>query len=478
MESITNLKPERVFHYFNEISKIPHGSGNTKQISDFCVEFAKAHNLKYIQDELNNIIIKKCAQHTECEKTVIIQGHLDMVCEKEENCNIDFLKDSLNLYVDGDYVKARGTTLGGDDGIAISYALAVLENKDIVHPNIEAVFTVDEEIGLIGAGAIDLSSLKGNILLNIDSEAEGTFTVSCAGGATVKCTLPLEFTETDGIKYTVKISGLLGGHSGVEIDKYRANSNILASRLLYTLSSLYDIRLVKIEGGLKDNAIPNLTVLEFVASQNVENDISTFEKEIKDEFRAAEKNLSVTVNKEKTKASVLSYKDTLKIAQVLVAQPNGVMNMELEIPGLVKTSLNMGILKTDNEKIEFSYSVRSSKKSEKKALIDKLKAVMELSGGNAEISGEYSPWEYRSETYLRERVAEVYKKLYGKEPKFEAIHAGLECGVLAEKIDDLDAVSFGPDMPDIHTPKERLSISSAKRVWEFIVAMLEDISKN
>ncbi len=475
MDSILNLEPKRVFYYFNEISKIPHGSGNTKKISDFCVDFAKREGLKYIQDENNNVIIFKSRQNTDSDKTVMIQGHLDMVCEKEADYKIDFEKEPLKLKIEGDFITAEGTTLGGDDGIAIAYALAVLENKTIVHPDIEAVFTVDEEIGLLGANSIDLSLTKGNILLNIDSEQEGIFTVSCAGGATVRCEFPLDYKKASGTKYTVRIDGLMGGHSGVEIDKYRANSNILSARLLYTLCEKYEAELISINGGLKDNAIPNLTVFEILSNKDIQKDVAEFETAVKNEFRIAEPELRISITSEAFDGLVVNNQLTKKAVCFLLAQPNGILNMDLEIPGLVKTSLNMGILKTDFEKMEFSYSVRSSLKSEKRALIDKIKALTELAGGKAYVYGEYSPWEYRAESYLREKVTHVYKKLYGDLPKYEAIHAGLECGVLAEKIDNLDAISFGPDMPDIHTPKERASVTSIKRVWEFIVELLADI---
>ncbi|MBE7020699.1 MAG: aminoacyl-histidine dipeptidase [Ruminococcaceae bacterium] len=475
MEAILNLEPKRVFYYFSEISKIPHGSGNTKKISDFCVEFARKEGLRYIQDEFNNVIIFKSAQNTVSDKTVMLQGHLDMVCEKEPGYDIDFSNDPIALKVDGDWIRAEGTTLGGDDGIAIAYALAVLEDKSIVHPDIEAIFTVDEEIGLIGANSIDLTETKGNILLNIDSEQEGIFTVSCAGGATVSCVLPLNYSMSKGIGYKVCIDGLLGGHSGVEIDKYRANSNILAARLLNILCDKYSIKLISLNGGLKDNAIPNLTVLEILSDSDIEDTVKEFEREVRNEFRVSDPDLKITVEKKRFEGMATDEELTLKASRLLLAQPNGIINMDLEIPGLVKTSLNMGILKTDPEKMEFSYSVRSSLKSEKSALIEKIKAVSELAGAKTNVSGEYSPWEYRADSDLRGKVTAVYERLFGKAPKYEAIHAGLECGVLAEKIDNLDAVSFGPDMPDIHTPKERASIASVKRVWDFLIELLADL---
>lgn len=475
MNVLKGIEPERVFYYFNEISKIPHGSGNTKKISDFCVDFAIKQGLSYSQDEKNNVIIKKKKQGTLSDNTVIIQGHLDMVCEKEDGLPFDFENDCLNLQVDDDFIFAKGTTLGADDGIAIAYALAILESKDIVHPDIEAVFTVDEEIGLLGASFIDLSDLKGNLLLNIDSEEEGIFTVSCAGGATVKCSLPLEYEKASGTKYLVKIHNLKGGHSGVEIDKQRANSNILASRILFSLITDYKINLVDIKGGLKDNAIPPLTEFSFYCDENVDNIIDLHFSDFKKEFKVADPDIMIEYEKVNDTSLALTKDSTFKAVNMLMALPNGIISMDMEIKGLVKTSLNMGILRIFKERLEASYSVRSSSKSEKKALIDKITSVANLSGASIEISGEYSPWEYKSESYLRDAIKKAYNNLYNKEPEFKAIHAGLECGVLGEKIKNLDAISFGPDIFDIHTPKERLSISSTKRTWEFIKEVLKNL---
>ena len=475
MNVLKGIEPERVFYYFNEISKIPHGSGDTKKISDYCVQFAKNNNLFYYQDEMNNIIIKKNKQGTLSDRTVIIQGHLDMVCEKEDGFSFDFENDSLNLQIDDDYIYAKGTTLGGDDGIAIAYALAILESKDIIHPDIEAVFTVDEEVGLLGASFIDLSGSKGNLLLNIDSEEEGVFTVSCAGGATARCSLPLEYEQVLGTKYSVKIHNLKGGHSGVEIDKQRANSNILASRILFYLLNEYNIQLADIKGGLKDNAIPNLTEFSFLCDKDVDSVINSFFNDFKKEFKVADPDIMIEYEKVNDTSYALTKDSTSKAVNMLMALPNGVQSMDMEIKGLVKTSLNMGILKTKNKTLEASYSVRSSSKSEKKALIDKIKSVANLSGASVEISGEYSPWEYNSDSFLREIIKKSYKNLYNKEPEFKAIHAGLECGVLSEKIKNLDAVSFGPNLYDIHTPKERLSISSTQRTWEFIKEVLKNL---
>ena len=475
MSVLKGLEPERVFYYFEELSKIPHGSGDTKRISDFCADFAKEKGLEFIQDEKNNIIIKKDKQNSQSNNTVIIQGHLDMVCEKEEDFSFDFKCDPLILKIEDGFIKAEGTTLGGDDAVAIAYALALLEDKNISHPPIEAVFTVDEEIGLLGAQFIDLSSLKGKLLLNIDCEEEGIFTVSCAGGGKIDFSLPVEYMNTSGIKYNIKIHGLLGGHSGVEIDKLRANSNVISARLLSKIIKFNKTNLVNIKGGLKDNAIPNLTYLEVICEKEIDDIINAFYEDVKKEYRVSDNNIKIDFTKEKSDCLALTTESTKKASCFLLAFPNGVINMDLEIEGLVKTSLNMGVLSMDKNSLNLTVSVRSSLKSEKEALIDKLLSIASLSGATAKVGGEYPPWEYKSESLLREVTSKVYLELFNKEATFEAIHAGLECGVLSEKIENLDAIAFGPDIFDIHTPKERIDIKSVERVWKFIKRILEEL---
>lgn len=478
MSVLGELQPKEVFSYFEKLCSIPRGSGNTKAVSDYCAAFAEEHGLKYMQDAGNNIIIfKEGTPGYEASPPVILQGHLDMVCEKSPESPIDFTRDGLELLVEGDYICARGTTLGGDDGIAIAYALAILASQDIPHPPLEAVFTVDEEIGMLGASDIDLSGVKGKILLNIDSEDEGILLAGCAGGATAKVVVPVEYADTELIRYEVVIHGLRGGHSGVEIDKCRANSNMLMGRLLHGLSKEMGFSMNGLAGGLKDNVIPNETRVNLFirhgGGRQLEEYLKAYEGIIRKEYETADPDIQVSFrNMGMTKASVLDGVSQTNVIFLLMNLPNGIQTMSADIPGLVETSLNLGILRTE-EAFCASFSVRSSVPTAKEALLDKLELLAEFFDGRLEVSGDYPAWEYKRDSRLREVMARVYREQYGKEPEIQAIHAGLECGIFAGKLRDLDCVSFGPDIEDIHTVRERLSISSAGRVWEFLLEVLK-----
>ncbi len=479
MRVLENLQPERVFYHFEEIAKIPHGSGNTKQISDYLVAFAKAHNLEHYQDEINNvIIIKEATEGYENAEAVIIQGHMDMVCEKESGCNIDFEKDGLDLYVEDGFVKARGTTLGGDDGIAVAYGLALLEATDIAHPRLEVVITVDEETGMDGAYGIDLSMLKGKKMLNIDSDEEGIFLTSCAGGTSVEATIPVKRTTQTGVVLNVKVDGLFGGHSGAEIHKERGNASILMGRVLNNIANEVPFGIITLAGGLKNNAIPrecNASILvPEEAVSLVETIISEQSEIFKKELFASDAAVQVTsVNVGVQEANILDFASINQVLCYLRLVPNGVQHMSQAIPGLVETSLNLGIMELKEDVFVTDTSIRSSVGSRKEDLRDKLVNIIELVGGEAEVIGDYPAWEYKAESKLREEIATAYKAVYGKEPEFTAIHAGLECGILSEKIEDLDCVSFGPANYDIHTPQERLNIESTERVWNFLVEYLK-----
>ncbi|MBP3676772.1 MAG: aminoacyl-histidine dipeptidase [Agathobacter sp.] len=479
MRVLENLQPARVFYHFEEIAKIPHGSGNTKQISDYLVAFAKEHNLEHYQDEINNvIIIKEATEGYENADAVIIQGHMDMVCEKESDCDIDFEKDGLDLYVEDGFVKARGTTLGGDDGIAVAYGLALLEATDIAHPRLELVITIDEETGMDGAYGIDLSMLKGKKMLNIDSDEEGIFLTSCAGGTSVEATIPVKRTTQTGVVLNVKVDGLFGGHSGAEIHKERGNASILMGRVLNNIANEVPFGIISLAGGLKNNAIPrecNASILvpeEAVAM--VETIVAEQSEIFKKELFASDAEVQVTsVNAGVQEASILDFASINQVLCYLRLVPNGVQHMSQAISGLVETSLNLGIMELKDDVFVTDTSIRSSVGSRKEDLRDKLVNIIELVGGEAEVVGDYPAWEYKAESKLREEIATAYKVVYGKEPEFTAIHAGLECGILSEKIEDLDCVSFGPANYDIHTPQERLNIESTERVWNFLVEYLK-----
>lgn len=491
-----NPEPKEVFYFFEEICRIPHGSGNIDAISNYLKEFAESRGLFCIQDKVKNIIIvKEATKGYEREEPLIIQGHMDMVAVKKPDCDIDMNKEPLRLAADGDNLYAEGTSLGGDDGIAVAYALALLDSRDIPHPRLEVVITVDEEVGMDGAFALDLSMLKGKRLINLDSEKEGIFWASCAGGARVYCSLPLLWENTSGIEYRVRIKGLLGGHSGAEIHKGRANSNCLMGKLLWELSGVCDLSLVNIKGGLADNAIARETEAVIRIPNRIPNEIpnrshnlipkdetgilsdtiSAVEERIRTEYASKDPDIHIELQPvtEHGEGPAVRGDMLKKVAALLTAMPYGVISMCADIEGLVETSLNMGLLSMDNS-LEMVYSVRSSLEGAKHNLIEQLKAIMFMAGGKAEVSGDYPGWAYRQDSPLRDKLVRVYERMYGRKPEIAAIHAGLECGIISSKIDNLDCISIGPDMKDIHTTEETLSISSTKRVWEFLLEVLKE----
>lgn len=468
MKKMESLRPERVFHYFKEICAIPHGSGDTEKISNYCVEFAKSHGLEFIKEEIGNVIIKKPATAgKESCPAVILQGHLDMVCEKEPDLNFDFKKDSIDIDINGDFVFAHGTTLGGDDGIAVAMCLAILEDSEISHPPIEVLFTVDEETGMYGAQALDGSLLSGRRLINIDSEEEGIFTVSCAGGVRAELSVPIEFEQNSKPCFLVTVNGLIGGHSGVEIHKGRHNSNKIAASFLKTIDNF---RIVSICGGMKDNAIP-------VNSQIIiatDKDISQFIDEFVSRNRSVnDPDLNISVQPIEVKPVSMTERSTQRVVEFLWGVPNGIIKWSEDIENLVETSLNLGVLTTGDSAVVASFALRSSVNDSKLELLSKLQDYVENFGGKMISEGHYPAWEYRKESMLRDTMCSVYENITWEKPQVVAIHAGLECGLLSEKLDNLDAVSIGPDMFDIHTCRERLSISSTERVYNYIIKLLE-----
>lgn len=480
MRALENLKPENVFYYFEEIANIPHGSRNTKQISDYLVNFAKERNLEHYQDELNNVvIIKEASEGYESAEPVIIQGHMDMVCEKENGSTIDFEKDGLELYVDDGFVKAKDTTLGGDDGIAVAYALALLDSKELKHPRLEVVITVDEEIGMLGAVDIDLSMLKGHIMLNIDSDVEGEFLTSCAGGMSINSSIPVTRTSQTGLETIITLTGLDGGHSGAEIHKEHGNANILMGRILENIFNELPFGILDIKGGLKDNAIPRECTATLLIPEEAREDVTRIvnatAKELAAELSVADPATRIDLSfGNVTEKNVLDYASVNKIILYLRTVPNGVINMSQVITGLVETSLNLGILELKDNELSTLTSIRSSVATRKDDLKKRVMNIIEMLGGECEAEGEYPAWEYNDHSTLRPQVVKVYQELFGEEPKLTAIHAGLECGILSDKIPNLDCVSFGPTNYDIHTPKERLSISSTEKYWNFLVKFLEE----
>jgi len=480
MGILSNLEPAPVFQYFEEICQIPHGSGNTKKISDYCVRFAEKRGLRYIQDKSNNVIIfKPGTAGYENSAPVILQGHLDMVCEKDADCPIDMAKEGLQLELQDGIVSAKGTTLGGDDGIAVAYALALLDATDIPHPPLETVFTVDEEIGMLGAAALDCTPLKSRIMLNLDSEDEGYLLVGCAGGISVRGNLPLTRFSASGKKATLCISGLRGGHSGIEIDKGRANACKLLGRTLYALKKEFSFLLCSLQGGLKDNAIPRDASATLLLDSSTEESrilerIAEIQQDYQKEYRQTDSSVACTLTISETDTANAMTPDTGRnVIAALVNLPNGIQRMSYDIEGLVQTSLNLGIMNTSEESFICSCSVRSSVESEKNALVEQLQCLMESLGGSLEASGEYPAWEYRQDSPLRDLMVTVFEEQYGRKPVIQTIHAGVECGLFAGRLPGLDCVSFGPDMEDIHTPKETLDAGSVLRIWNCTLEILK-----
>ena len=474
---LAGLEPAAVFQYFEQICAIPHGSGNTKAISDYLVGFAKEHGLEFCQDELNNVIIfGKGTSGMEDHAPVIIQGHMDMVCEKDEDCPINMDTDGLDVTHDGAYVFARGTTLGGDDGIAVAFALALLADKNIPHPPLEVVLTVDEETGMEGATGIDLSQLKGRTLINIDSEEEGIFTVSCAGGARGTITMPVTRRAVYGPCVRLTVEGLQGGHSGVEIHKNRANANKVMGELLSRIQKLMPLCLTKFSGGSKDNAIPRSCSVTLVAMgshiDRINGVCDELEKEIKEKYDEPE----VRIYGDDVDAfggNALPTALSAKVIALLCAAPNGVQAWSKDIDGLVQTSLNLGVALLEKEQLRLTFAVRSSVNQEKRELLEQLAKLADFNDAQYSEMGDYPAWEYRKDSDLRDTMVAVYREMFGKEPEVVAIHAGLECGILSDKLPGLDCVSIGPEMHDIHTSRERLGIASTKRTWEFVLEVLK-----
>ncbi len=477
MSVLENLQPERVFYYFEEITKIPHGSGDMSAIASFCVDFAKKHNLKYYHDEENNVVIYKNGTNgLENAEPIILQGHLDMVCQKTEDSNIDFSKDSLEIFIDGDFIKAKNTTLGADNGIAVASVLAILESDSYTHPPIEAVFTTDEETGMVGANNLDTSVLKSKRMINIDSEEDDTMTVSCAGGADFLATFNFQRENVNGTEVELILKGLKGGHSGIEIDKGRVNANILAGRVLNHLKTT-DFNLLSINGGDKTNAITNLCKINICVSNSEQfiKDATEYLEVIKSEIAAREPDFCYELGTlENGKFKAINKESQNAIIYALTCMPNGVLDMSAEITGLVETSLNLGILATNENSTELKTSLRSNKMSALSALEDRLKTFFSVLPCECTTFDKYPSWEFNSNSTLQGLFKEIYEKETGESLKVEAIHAGLECGVFASKIKDFDCISIGPNMFDVHTVKERLSIKSTERTFKILLKVLEN----
>ena len=483
--NIENPKLQLVFKYFSEISKIPRCSGNEKAISDYLVSEAKRLGLEVIQDETLNVIIKKPGSSGyEDSPGVILQGHMDMVCEKNKDTVHDFTKDEIKLRVDGDYLYATGTTLGADNGIAVAMGLALLACDDIPHPPLEVVYTVNEEVSMIGAMELDGSLFKGKYIINVDSEEEGKITVSCAGGVTAVVTISKEYKEITSYKtaYNISIKGLQGGHSGMEIDKKRGNSNVLMGRVLNYLckDGKIDYDLVSIHGGLKNNAIPReaecVILIDNKNEEILQKEISNILGIFKNEYKTSDPGVDLECTKsEETYNKALSDDVKDKVVGVLNLMPRGIQTMSADIEGLVESSTNLGVVVTNDNEIKFEFATRSSVKSLKEDLNNRMELLSKFLGVNLSLEDDYPEWEYAKNSELEKICVDTYEELTGKKPEIVALHAGLECGLLIDAIKGAEAISIGPDLFDVHTPNEHLSIGSTERTWDYLVAILKNI---
>lgn len=474
MGNLSALEPKPVFAYFEKLCAVPHGSGNTRQISALCAETARSLSLDCRQDALGNLVIRKPgASGCETAAPVILQGHLDMVCAKAADCPRDMTREGPTPVTDGQWVWAEGTSLGGDNGIAVAMILAILADHTHPHPPLEAVLTVDEEVGLVGAFALDGSDLRGRQLLNLDSEEEGVFTVSCAGGERLDCHFPAAQAPINGeVGRVITLTGLQGGHSGVDINKGRASANSLLVRTLRTaLEQVPGLRLSSLQGGKFDNVICSectaLAVLPPRHAAELDGFLRAQADLLKAEYASTDSGLTLT-SAPAVSPQALSHPDTRRILEALAMLPQGVQTMSRDFPGLVQTSLNLGTLSLEPDGLHAVLSLRSSAAAELDALRGKVREIIERGGGTASSRNPYPAWEYQKHSPMRDRLSAAYRDLTGREAELKATHGGLECGIFVQKLPGLDAVSLGPDLRDVHSPKERLNAASAARVYELL----------
>lgn len=479
MSNIKQIEPKKVFNWFYELNQIPRCSGEEKQVSDFLVNFAKERDLEVYQDEIYNVIIKKPGtEGYEDLEPIIIQGHMDMVCVKGNDSNHDFSKDPIEMIVEGDFLRANDTTLGADDGIAVAYGLAILDSDDLKHPPLEILITTNEETGMDGVHGLSSEHLQGKTLLNIDSEEEGIFLTSCAGGATkiTRFNLQKEDKKSDGLE--IKISGLKGGHSGMEIIKQRANAIKLMGRILDTARRSNDLTLAQFSAGTKHNAITNIAQASFATDNapELKKVIADFGEKLKEEYRVEDPGLTIEINEVKIEKAYTKELSENVIDYIMMV-PDGVQSMSRDIEGLVQTSLNNAIIEEKDGILEIITSARSASSSSLREILNKLEIIAKRAGADTEEEGNYPAWQYDENSPIRDKALEVYKDLFGTEAEVSAIHAGLECGLLKEILPETDMLSFGPNLFDVHTEKEHISIESAARVWKFLVGLLESLKK-
>lgn len=472
------LKPERVFYYFEEISRIPRESYKEKQISDYLVAFGKTNNLEVYQDEKNNVVLrKKPFKGYENHRGIILQGHMDMVCEKTEESLHNFDKDSIQLEVDGNYLKAKDTTLGADNGIALAMAMAILEDENLEHGPLEFLATTSEETDLGGALFLKEGILKGNLLINLDSEDEGIVTVGSAGGIEIDISLPIKKEPLiDGKNYKIKVSNLLGGHSGIEIDKNRGNANKILGEFLEILKEKTLIKLVSISGGSKDNAIPVSSEAIIFSEENIDEKIKEVISQIKERYTEFEPTVDIVSEVLEIKFNEsFSEKSFLRYLKVIKKIPTGVYSWMKEYKDVVESSDNLAIVKTEKSDVKIIVSLRSSDRAILEELKNKIFTILEENNANHELSNGYPEWKFKKESYLREMALKVYKEMYKKDMKVEVIHAGLECGAISQKYPNIDFISIGPNIKNVHTTRECLDILSTERVYNYLLELLKEL---
>ncbi|MFO7730841.1 MAG: aminoacyl-histidine dipeptidase [Spirochaetia bacterium] len=483
--TLSGIAPENVWRFFEEISQIPRCSQNEDQIRAYLTNFAETRSLQHIQDTAGNIIIKKPAtpgnEHT---RGVILQGHMDMVCEQNSHVKHDFSKDPIKLVKDGPWLKADGTTLGADNGIALAIALAVLDSDTIEHGPLEALFTTDEESGLTGAMELDPAVLDGRILMNMDSEEEGVFCIGCAGGVTTSGWCPIEWSPTPAgyVYYKLSVTGLKGGHSGGDIHENRGNAIKFAVRILWNLLEKVDVRIAGLDGGGKHNAIPRECFVTFVAPANQQEKtlqiIDDIRNNIAAEYQDIEPELHISLEHEETAPEkVLSPKATFKAVNCVFMMPHGVDEMSRTIPGMVETSTNLASVNLQDYEVQIITSQRSSSASKRDNMANRITAILRCPGARVSYSALYPAWTPDPENPLIDVFKSIYRKLNNSDPEFTAIHAGLECGVIGDKFPDMTMISFGPDLQEVHTPNEQLSIPSVERTWKMLIEALKSITE-
>ena len=477
-----DLRPAVVFHYFDEVCQVPRPSKKEEKIRAYLLDFAKKHNLEAKTDEAGNVLIKKAASAgMENLKTVILQSHIDMVCEKNKDTEHNFETDPIQTYIDGEWLRAKGTTLGADNGIGVATELAVLASDDIKHGPIECLFTVDEETGLTGAFALKEGFMNGDILLNLDSEDDGELFIGCAGGAntTAIYPFPTEKAPQGWFFFRVSVKGLTGGHSGDDISKNRANANKLLNRFLVQTMQKYGMRLADIDGGNLHNAIPReahaLCAVPMEYKEAVRVDLNIFISEIENEYSATEPNLSMDLESEAPVEHVMEQKAMERFLLSIYAVHHGVYAMSQDIPGLVETSSNLASIKVCDGTIKVVTSQRSSILSSRKDMSQMVSAAFILGGATVTTGEGYPGWKPNPSSEILKIAVESYKRLFGVEPKVKAIHAGLECGLFLQKYPSLDMVSFGPTLRGVHSPDERMLIPTVEKFWNHLLDILAHI---